>query len=262
MAFHIHVPKPLHGWKAFFNEISVIVIGVLIALGLEAVVEELHWRHKVSEGRERLKAELTSNSTAAAELVITAPCIQAQLDQIEKSLLPEGGARVLVPLYRDQYSATAVKMPRRNWPSHTWEAMLQDGTANHLSGDMQLTIDHIYQQVAQMRERRAGADERVPALRLAGYPGTITPEIRANLLEGVWSQSERVNSGRGIAAQIIARVRSIGMIESDAAIDERLEAMAKGNGMNQSTLAYCRSRGLPLADWKAEVAKVRLTAVQ
>ena len=54
---HVHVPKPLHGWKAFFNEIFVIVIGVLIALGFEQVVEELHWRHKVAEGVERLRAE-------------------------------------------------------------------------------------------------------------------------------------------------------------------------------------------------------------
>ena len=35
MAHHIHVPKPTHGWKAFFGEILVIVIGVLIALTAE-----------------------------------------------------------------------------------------------------------------------------------------------------------------------------------------------------------------------------------
>jgi len=40
---HIHLPKPLHGWKEFTNEIFVIVVGVLIALGFEQVVEELHW---------------------------------------------------------------------------------------------------------------------------------------------------------------------------------------------------------------------------
>ena len=29
---HVHLPKPLHGWRAFFGEIGVIVIGVLTAL--------------------------------------------------------------------------------------------------------------------------------------------------------------------------------------------------------------------------------------
>jgi hypothetical protein len=32
---HIHKPKPLHGIREFLSEIGVIVVGVLIALGLE-----------------------------------------------------------------------------------------------------------------------------------------------------------------------------------------------------------------------------------
>ena len=28
------VPTPLHGWRAFWGEVGIIVIGVLIALGL------------------------------------------------------------------------------------------------------------------------------------------------------------------------------------------------------------------------------------
>ena len=30
---HLHLPKPLHGWRAFVGEVGIIVIGVLIALG-------------------------------------------------------------------------------------------------------------------------------------------------------------------------------------------------------------------------------------
>ena len=30
---HIHLPKPLHGWRAFVGEVGIIVLGVLIALG-------------------------------------------------------------------------------------------------------------------------------------------------------------------------------------------------------------------------------------
>lgn len=45
---HVHIPKPIHGWKAFGTEIITIVIGILIALALEQVVEWLHWRDKVA----------------------------------------------------------------------------------------------------------------------------------------------------------------------------------------------------------------------
>ena len=39
---HFHLPKPLHGWREFAGEVGIIVIGVLIALGAEQVVETLH----------------------------------------------------------------------------------------------------------------------------------------------------------------------------------------------------------------------------
>jgi hypothetical protein len=29
---HVHLPKPLHGWRAFAGEVGIIVLGVLIAL--------------------------------------------------------------------------------------------------------------------------------------------------------------------------------------------------------------------------------------
>lgn len=39
---HIHLPKPLHGWRALIGEVGIIVIGVLIALGAEQVVTRVH----------------------------------------------------------------------------------------------------------------------------------------------------------------------------------------------------------------------------
>ena len=43
----IHKPKPFHGWREFLAEIAVIVTGIVIALGLEQVVEQIHV-HSVS----------------------------------------------------------------------------------------------------------------------------------------------------------------------------------------------------------------------
>ena len=54
---HIHKPKPLHGLREFLSEISVIVVGILIALALEQTVEALHWR-QVRQAEVRLRADL------------------------------------------------------------------------------------------------------------------------------------------------------------------------------------------------------------
>ena len=35
---HVHLPKPVHGWREFVGEIAIIVIGILIVLGGEQLV--------------------------------------------------------------------------------------------------------------------------------------------------------------------------------------------------------------------------------
>jgi hypothetical protein len=58
---HFHLPKPLHGWREFVGEVGIIVIGVLLALGAEQVVETLHHRSQVSEMTEKLRVESLDN---------------------------------------------------------------------------------------------------------------------------------------------------------------------------------------------------------
>lgn len=55
---HVHLPKPLHGWRAFVGEVGIIVLGVLIALAAEQGVEGLHERTQVGQIRSALRAEL------------------------------------------------------------------------------------------------------------------------------------------------------------------------------------------------------------
>ena len=45
---HFHLPKPIHGWRAFVGEVAIIVLGVLIALGAEQAVQSIEWREKVA----------------------------------------------------------------------------------------------------------------------------------------------------------------------------------------------------------------------
>ena len=54
---HVHLPKPLHGWRAFVGEVGIIVIAVLIALAAEQAVEALHWRNEAREFRRAVDRE-------------------------------------------------------------------------------------------------------------------------------------------------------------------------------------------------------------
>ena len=52
---HFHLPKPLHGWREFAGEVGIIVLGVLIALSAEQVVEGLHMRSETEAGETAFK---------------------------------------------------------------------------------------------------------------------------------------------------------------------------------------------------------------
>jgi hypothetical protein len=58
---HLHVPKPLHGWREFVGEVGIIVLGVLIALATQQLVQRFHDREEtfVSKMRERRKDPYT-----------------------------------------------------------------------------------------------------------------------------------------------------------------------------------------------------------
>ena len=58
----VHPPhSPTHTWKDFFIHIATIVVGLLIAVGLEQTVEYFHHRHEAHELREALLQEREEN---------------------------------------------------------------------------------------------------------------------------------------------------------------------------------------------------------
>jgi hypothetical protein len=54
----IHKPKAVHGWRELAKEVGIIVIGVLIALGAEQVVQRIEWHHKTGAAEEAMRLEL------------------------------------------------------------------------------------------------------------------------------------------------------------------------------------------------------------
>lgn len=75
----IHKPKPVHNWREFLNEIVIIVIGVLIALGLEQAVESWHWHDEVTSGREHLREEIAFNERVYAHRLGVVSCVRANI---------------------------------------------------------------------------------------------------------------------------------------------------------------------------------------
>jgi hypothetical protein len=97
---HLHLPKPLHGWREFAGEVGIIVLGVLIALGAEQMVETLHWRSKVAEFRSAEDTEMSENFAAFQYRVNQSPCVARRIDQLHQ-LEEQSRAGAVKPFLRD-----------------------------------------------------------------------------------------------------------------------------------------------------------------
>src|SRR6476659_6589233 len=83
---HFHLPKPMHGWRAFAGEVGIIVIGVLIALAAEQAVENWRWQRHVAEAKEELRTELYRALYDSRERATGQRCIERKLDRLETLL--------------------------------------------------------------------------------------------------------------------------------------------------------------------------------
>ena len=83
----VHPPHhAANSWRDFFIHIATIVIGLLIAIGLEQTVEYFHHRHQVAETRRSLEAERRLNQvifdSAVTEFRRHAPILNGSLQTL------------------------------------------------------------------------------------------------------------------------------------------------------------------------------------
>src|SRR5690349_9188249 len=86
-------------WKEFFVHIATIVIGLLIAIGLEQTVEYVHHRHLASEARTIIQRELMQNVSLlqrnGARLLAEQQSLEKDLGLLDSSASDEQTLRAL-----------------------------------------------------------------------------------------------------------------------------------------------------------------------
>jgi hypothetical protein len=81
----VHAPhQPVHTWRDFAIHLTIVTIGLFIALSLEAFVEYVHHRHLVAEARENIRMELQNNHNAAQHDLIL---LQQGIDQQKANII-------------------------------------------------------------------------------------------------------------------------------------------------------------------------------
>jgi hypothetical protein len=122
---HFHLPKPLHGWREFAGEVGIIVVGVLIALGAEQVVEEIHWNREVAGAREALGYEIADSVGQGYEREHIYQCVERRLDLLAAIVDKAGETGRLPPL------GSPASTPFRSWVDATWRTTMAGDAASH-----------------------------------------------------------------------------------------------------------------------------------
>ncbi|MGZ3270131.1 MAG: hypothetical protein ACXU71_04055 [Croceibacterium sp.] len=78
-SMEIHKPKPIHNWRELASEIGVIVVGILIALGLEQAMESWHQHQRFEETTRAINAELRQGLASAQIMADMQACQRQQL---------------------------------------------------------------------------------------------------------------------------------------------------------------------------------------
>ena len=172
---HFHLPKPLHGWRAFVGEVGIIVIGVLIALGAEQMVEWVHWRNQVADARRALDREVAYDLGAVEKRQQEAPCIDRRLREI-RSLLA-GSTSGLRSGSRPPLGQPQLWRPRTD----VWQAAVAGQAAEHMPLATRLGYADLYGGFQWFAQKAEDETDAWSVLAELDDPGTLGPEDLASV---------------------------------------------------------------------------------
>ena len=242
--------KPPNGWQGVAWELGIVTLGVLIALGAQQMVEDWSWRNNVRHAERQLVAEGKANFFYAAERVVVKPCIDAQVDRMVALALAPGARLKPLPPIPSNRGPMALRQPSRPFQTDAWDGIVGDGVAAHFENDRRDLFSVQHTQINELRGLSASGDYEEGRLRQFLVPLELDPTVRSRLIEQVLSQ-KGINDLAGLdSIQAMSRLWALGKAPPAKDVDNFV-------AQNSGTVKYCRDRGLPLNNWRVELAAER-----
>ena len=245
--------SPSMGWRAFWSEIVIVVLGVVIALAANEAVQDWAWRNKVKDAEVRLRYDITWAFLWEAEKYVSVPCIDAQLAALSRNVLESGDTLKPQPIITQNNNVrSVVRLPNRPYRFPTWDALVADGTATHFAPQRQAFLSGVSHDQALSSESMAEIHRLRGRLMVMREPLALDPAVRAGLLTTINELRAIVTVESLNARQRMRRIADSGDAPSSDVVELFLNASGKnppgGNfsGMPQ----FCKTQGLPIGDWR------------
>lgn len=184
---HIHAPKPPHSWSDLFREVGVIVVGILLALGAEQVIEVLRWREQVAVADEGIKAELKVDLMNAYERLIVDPCLRGQIRLLGTRLRGQGTHWTAAPVALHG-SALAGELPRvysapsRAYTDDIWKNAVSADIISHMAPDHVAFLSTQYHEADALERFQDAEADAASRLTVLGGDAELSSDARVALL--------------------------------------------------------------------------------
>ena len=231
---HLHLPKPVHGWRAFASEVGIIVIAILLALGAEQLVESNHWRHQAEKGRHAIDLELSHAAGVFEERLLVQPCLDRRLKEVDTLL------RDARRTGRLEGFAEIGRPPSRPIENEAWSTAVSSGLLQHFNQTDRNTLSILAAQIASydqdlVEEQRAWATLRM----IERSPGPLSDGIMTEASATVARLQFQSWINGLVAGQMLEQIKGIKVPVSYFSIFDR-EGTRAGVERLTATRSVCR----------------------
>lgn len=185
---HFHMPKPIHGWRGFIGEVGIIVVGVLIALGAEQIVEHVRDQERAREASDNVRSEIAAAIGSINSRAKTEPCIARRLFELQSYVDEVGsGSRPPRPTWVGRPQVWTVGTAR-------WQAATNTGGSSLLRSDEQAELSSIYESLNEIVVNERDEQQAWAQLRAVTHLTKIDPPEAAMLIQAL--QTARLTDWR------------------------------------------------------------------
>jgi hypothetical protein len=189
---HVHLPTPRHGWREFAGEVGIIVLGVLIALGAQQIIEAIRWREEVRLTEEALTNEIALSIVNAAERKMVDQCLRDRLTHLITKVRSQEAQWTADPMQlantKETHSMVVpapYRTPLRSWDQSAWDSAKSSGVLSHMLRKRVAAFSDLYTSLDGERHSEAQEEAVFSELLYLSFDTTLDAQARQRAISAL-----------------------------------------------------------------------------
>jgi len=207
----IHKPKPWHGVREFLKEYLIIVVGVLTALGAEAVVQAIDWQRRVADAERDLRGDLADDARIAFERMAQRECTLQQIEARQAALVKNRDEGAPVPTFPRFFFGVRILS------YETWQNARALQLTGHIPTDRLRTYGRAFHIVENLHDEQTDVQAILPALNtMSVNGGQISATERDRLFLALQGMDYAARRMHGTSLRFLEAAKEVGVAVSAA----------------------------------------------